>query len=96
MTETTAVVNAEVTADGGADATSRGVCWGVTPNPTIENNITTDGQGLGTYESSLSHLTPMATYYVRAYATNSEGTAYGEEVSFTTFAEANGTMATNM
>lgn len=89
ITDNSAIGGGNVISDGGAEVTARGVCWGVTPNPTIENNITTDGQGLGTYESSLSHLTPMATYYVRAYATNSEGTAYGEEVSFTTLAESN-------
>ena len=84
VTETTAVVNAEVTSDGGAEVTARGVCWGITSNPTIENSYTTDGGGTGNFTSQLSNLVPQTTYYVRAYATNEKGTAYGDEVSFTT------------
>ena len=55
-------------------------------NPTIENNtgFTTNGTGKGIFESSMNNLTPYTKYYVRAYATNSAGTGYGEEVSFQT------------
>ena len=87
ITETSAVVGCEVTFDGGAEVTSRGVCWSVDSNPTIENDKTIDGEGVGSFQSILSDLSQNTTYYVRAYATNSEGTAYGEEVSFKTLEE---------
>ena len=84
ITETSAVAGGEVISDGGAEVTSRGVCWSVDSNPTIENEKTFDGEGVGSFQSSLSDLSQNTTYYVRAYATNNEGTSYGEEVSFTT------------
>ena len=84
ITETTATCGGNVTSDGGATVTARGVCWSTLHNPTINNNHTTDGTGSGSYTSNLSNLTPNTTYYVRAYATNSAGTGYGNEVSFTT------------
>ena len=64
--------------------TARGVCWSTTPNPTTANSFTSDGTGTGPYVSSLTGLTLGTTYYVRAYATNSAGTAYGNEIVFTT------------
>lgn len=74
-----------ITSDGGADITSRGVVWSTSQNPTIAlTTKTVDGVGLGSFTSSISGLTPNTTYYVRAYATNSVGTSYGNEVSFTT------------
>ena len=84
ITETSAVAGGEVTSDGGTEVTSRGICWSVDSNPTIENDKTIDGEGVGSFQSNLSDLSQNTTYYVRAYATNSEGTSYGEEVSFTT------------
>jgi hypothetical protein len=72
--------------DGGGSITARGVAWGTNTSPTISGSYTADGTGTGTFTSSLSGLTPNTTYYVRAYATNSAGTAYGVEVSFTTSA----------
>jgi len=81
---TTAMSGGNVTADGGADITARGICWSTSQNPTISGNHTTDGTGTGSFNSTMTDLTPNTTYYVRAYATNSEGTAYGEVVSFTT------------
>jgi hypothetical protein len=63
---------------------ARGVCWSTSPNPTTADSYTIDGTGTGTFVSILSGLTPNTLYYVRAYATNSVGTAYGNEVSFTT------------
>lgn len=75
-----------VTSDGGAAVTARGVCWNTTGNPTVANSKTTSGSGTGSFSSSLTGLSPNTTYYVRAYATNSVGTAYGNEVSFTTLA----------
>jgi len=73
-----------VTLDGGSAVTSRGICWSTSPNPTISNNITTDGSGLGIYPSLMTGLLPSTTYYVRAYAINSVGIGYGIEYSFTT------------
>ena len=84
VTETTAVSGGEVVSDGGAEVTARGICWSTKQTPTIEDNKTTDGSGVGSFTSNLSNLEPQTTYYVRAYATNEKGTAYGEEVSFTT------------
>lgn len=82
---TSASSGGEVTAAGGADVTARGVCWSTTPGPTVNDSKTTDGDGLGAFTSSLSGLDDNTSYYVRAYATNSAGTAYGQELSFTTF-----------
>ncbi len=71
--------------DGGSSVTSRGVCWSTLPSPNISlSTKTIDGSGTGNFSSSLTSLNPNTTYYVRAYATNSIGTAYGNEVSFTT------------
>ena len=74
----------EVISDGGAEVTARGVCWRTAHNPTLAHSHTTNGSGIGTFTSTLSGLAPNTTYYVRAYATNSVGTVYGGEVSFTT------------
>ena len=84
VTETTATSGGNVTDDGGSTITARGVCWSTSQNPTINDNKTTDGNGTGGFNSSLTNLIPNTTYYVRAYATNSAGTGYGNEVSFTT------------
>ena len=81
-----AVCGGEVTFDGNL-STTRGICWSTSQNPTIEDSKTTNGSGLGSFTSNLSNLASQTTYYVRAYATNEVGTAYGEEVSFTTLAE---------
>jgi hypothetical protein len=72
-----------ITDEGGAPVTARGVCWSTSPNPTIANNRTFDGTGPGAFTSYLTNLTENTTYYVRAYATNSAGTAYGGQFQFT-------------
>src|SRR5690554_6202625 len=84
ITQTTATVKGNITDDGGATVTARGVCWSTNQNPTISNNKTTDGTGAGTFVSNISGLEPNTTYYVRAYATNGAGTGYGSAMSFTT------------
>jgi hypothetical protein len=84
ITPITATGGGNVTADGGATVTARGVCWSILPNPTIADSLTSDGTGTGTFVSNLTGLTPNTPYCVRAYATNSVGTAYGNEVTFTT------------
>ena len=73
-----------VSSDGGSAITARGVCWSTTANPTIANSITTDAGTTGAFTSSITGLTQQTTYYVRAYATNSMGTAYGSPITFIT------------
>ena len=84
ITQTSATSGGNVTSDGGATVTARGVCWNTSANPTITNSKTSDGTGTGVFSSSIAGLTLGTTYYVRAYATNSAGTSYGTEVSFAT------------
>lgn len=86
ITFSTATANSSVSSDGGSSITQRGVCWNTSSSPTISNNRTTNGSGLGSFSSSLSGLSQGTTYFVRAYATNSAGTAYGAQTSFTTTA----------
>ena len=81
---TTAISGGNIPNDGGGTITARGICWNTTQNPTLTNNITIEGTGTGIFASNLIGLMENTTYYVRAYATNSIGTAYGNEVSFTT------------
>jgi hypothetical protein len=84
ITSTSAIAGGNVSDDGGAFVTARGVCWNTTSDPTIANNKTNDGTGTGDFTSSLSNLSPNTTYYVRAYAVNNVGVVYGNEVIFTT------------
>ena len=84
VTLTTATSGGNISADGGEDITSRGVCWATSSNPSINDSKTTDGAGTGSFESILSALQQGTTYYLRAYATNSVGTGYGNEVTFNT------------
>ena len=79
-----ATCGGNVTSDGNGTVTARGICWSTSSTPTIDDNKTTDGSGIGSFTSSLSNLASQTTYYVRAYATNEAGTSYGEEKSFTT------------
>jgi hypothetical protein len=84
LTSTSASGGVTISSDNGAAVTARGVCWSTTPNPTLANSITSNGTGIGSYTSSLTGLTAGTTYYIRAYATNSIGTAYGNQLTFTT------------
>ncbi len=84
ITQTTAVGGGNVLSDGGLTLSARGICWSLTPNPTLENFKTVDGATTGNFISILQNLTPNTTYYVRAYATNSLGTGYGNEITFKT------------
>ena len=74
----------KITDDGGYAITKRGVCWSTSDNPTIADNYTSDGSGLGTYSSSLSGLPLGTMVYLRAYATNSNGTAYSKQKAIMT------------
>lgn len=87
ITSSTAVSGGNVTSDGGATIIARGVCWYISSNPTIIHYTTANGTGTGSFTSSITGLTAGTKYYVRAYATNSEGTSYGNEVSFTTLSK---------
>ena len=84
ITQIAAISGGNITSDGGATVTARGVCWSTSSNPTISDNKTTNGSGTGSFTSNLSGLTLNVTYYVRAYATNKAGTSYGNEIPFTT------------
>ena len=84
ITQTTATSGGNVTTDGGAMVTARGVCWSTTSNPVVTGSHTTDGSGLGTFVSNITGLTGGTLYHVRAYATNSVGTSYGSDLTFTT------------
>jgi uncharacterized protein (TIGR02145 family) len=86
----TATSGGNIANTGGSAITQRGVVWGTTPNPTTANSFTNDGSGSGSFTSNLNDLTANTTYYVRAYATNSAGTAYGNELTFTTTAGGGG------
>lgn len=80
ITKTTANCGGNVTSQGGAPVTARGVCWSTSENPTVANSKTSDGTGTGNFTSSIAGMNPSAIYYVRAYATNSGGTGYGNSV----------------
>lgn len=84
ITNNSASSGGNIASSGGGTITARGVCWSTSPNPTIADNKTTDGTGTGLFTSLLTGLTSGITYYLRAYATNSSFTAYGNEVSFST------------
>ncbi len=86
ITSTTAISGGNITNDGGSAITIFGVCWSISPNPTTALTTKTIGigGGLGSFVSNLTGLTAVTTYYVRAYATNLAGTAYGNQVSFIT------------
>ena len=81
---TSVTVDGTVTDDGGATVTERGVVYSTTPNPTTSNTKVSSGSGKGAFSCNLTALQDGVTYYVRAYAVNEKGTAYGEEKSFTT------------
>ncbi len=80
----TAQSGGTISSDEGFEVTARGICWNATGNPTIQDSKTTDGLGAGIFTSKLTDLEIGTTYYVRAYATNSQGTAYGSTMIFET------------
>jgi uncharacterized protein (TIGR02145 family) len=84
ITQTTATCGGNISTDGASTLIARGVCWSATQNPSINDNKTTDGMTVGIFSSNLTGLVGNTTYYLRAYATNNIGTAYGSQVSFKT------------
>lgn len=84
ITSTTVISGGNITADNGGLVTLRGVCWGTTQNPTVNDSKTANGEGTGKFTSSITGLIPGSLYYLKAYATNSAGTAYGNQITFQT------------
>lgn len=84
ITATTATCGGNVTDNGGFNVTARGVCWNTVGNPDVSGSHTSNGNGNGSFTSNMTGLTPGTLYHVRAYATNSMGTSYGSERTFTT------------
>jgi hypothetical protein len=84
ITQTSAYCGGSITSDGGFSIIAKGVCWSTTINPTTSNSKTSNGSGSSSFSSSITGLSLGTTYYVRAYATNSIGTSYGNQVNFTT------------
>lgn len=89
ITQTSATSGGDVIDDGGTSVTAKGVCWSTSQNPTTDDNYTVDGNGTGIFTSYLIGLFENTTYYVRAYATNEVGAAYGNELLFNTLQVAN-------
>jgi uncharacterized protein (TIGR02145 family) len=87
ITTTTATSGGIVVSDGGAAITARGICWGMTANPTTSDTKTTDGNGKGQFVSNITGINVGALYHVRAYAINSIGIAYGADYSFSTLGQ---------
>ena len=87
ITKVAAVSGGDVTYDGGGTVTAKGLVWGTSANPTITNGKIDGGNGLGAFVSNLTGLNKFTVYHVRAFATNSAGTAYGADVTFTTLAD---------
>jgi hypothetical protein len=84
ITTSSAESGGSIISDGGEEITARGICWSILANPTIADSKTSDGSGSGSFTSDFTDLTSNTTYFVRAYATNSKGTGYGNSVSFKT------------
>ena len=84
ITQTTAMSGGNISSDGGFPLIAEGVCWNTATSPTINNNKTSEGTDIGSFISLIQGLSGGTTYYVRAYATNSIGTSYGPQISFTT------------
>jgi len=87
VTKVSAVSGGAVTYDGGGTVTAKGLAWGTGANPVVTGTKIDGGTGLGAFVSNLTALTKFTTYHVRAFATNSAGTAYGADITFTTLAD---------
>jgi uncharacterized protein (TIGR02145 family) len=84
VTNITAISGGNITSDGGTPVTARGICWSTSPNPTVTNSTTNNGAGTGIFSSNISDLLGSTIYYVRAYAVNTTGVSYGNQITFTT------------
>lgn len=81
---TRATSGGDILNEGGSTVTSKGICWGLNPNPTITDQKILGGSGTGSFACQLTELVPGSTYHVRAFATNIKGTSYGSDITFTT------------
>ena len=90
ISSTGAISGGVINNNGGSSITGRGICWSTNSNPTTANTCTYEGSGTGSFNSTLYGLLPNTLYYVRAYAINSAGTAYGNQLTFTTIAGGSG------
>ena len=93
--QTNAYSGGKIIDDGGVSISQMGVCWNTSADPNVTNNKTIDSSFIASFTSHITGLTPSTKYYVRAYATNSEGTAYGATEAFTTVAEDLPTVSTS-
>lgn len=84
ITSTSALIGGTVSSEGASTITQRGVVWSNSPNPTLSDNYSSNGNGIGVFSSSITGLNPSTKYYVRAYAINSFGTSYGNQVEIQT------------
>lgn len=86
ITATAAVAGGNITSEGGKAVTARGICWSTSLNPSIffTDSMTVDGAGPGQFQSSIDGLLSNKTYHIRAYATNPDGTSYGQDLTFVT------------
>ena len=84
LTQTSVITGGNITNDGNSSIIARGVCYSTSQNPTTSNFVVNSGNGVGGFTSYISDLSPNTTYYVRAFAMNSFGTAYGNQITFTT------------
>jgi len=94
-TSSSAKSGGNITYDGGGPITARGVCWSISNNPTITDSKTAEGTGTGMFTSDVTGLQSNTTYYIRAYATNSFGTVYGNEIRFPFYLNFPGPTATD-
>ena len=84
ITEYSALCGGVISSTGGATITERGICWSTSTDPTVSDNHIIDNSGMNTFTCTVTNLTYNTTYYIRAYAINDAGVAYGEQKSFTT------------
>ena len=89
ISQYSATLHAIILNDGGLSVSSRGFCWNTSPNPTTTNNVSYNNSGTGSYSRKIMSLSPSTTYYVRAFAFNSTGVVYGNEISFSTSSNQN-------
>ena len=84
VTSNSAIVGGVISVDGGATVTERGICYSLTHNPTIDNTKIAIDNGTGNFSVKITGLVANSSYFIRAYAINSQGAAYGTELTFTT------------
>lgn len=96
ITSTTAKTGGNITSEGSSNVKVRGLCWSLKPNPTIIENKTSDGTGPGLFSNTITHLLSDTTYYIRAYASNNDGTSYGNTIVFKTLPSLLAVLTTNI